>query len=71
VSESRIIRVGNVVGECVCGNTPCDGLECGVFLPRQAPRKKHPPMSPEARARGWETRRKKYGQHGHNGSYAR
>ena len=23
---------------CTCGNTPCDGLDCGVWLPGQAPR---------------------------------
>lgn len=66
---ARIIRVGNVVGECVCGHTPCDGLDCGVFLPGEAPRKKMAAKSPEEmaeiRARAWATRRAKYGRYGH------
>lgn len=64
-----IIRVGNVVGECICGHHPCDGLDCGVFLPGEAPRKKAEPKSPEElaaiRAKAWATRREKYGKDGH------
>lgn len=54
---------------CVCGNQPCDGLDCGVWLPGYAPRKNPAPKSPEQmadiRARAWETRRRKYGESGH------
>lgn len=64
-----IIRIGNVIGECICGHTTCDGLDCGVYLPGQAPRKKPEPKSPkemaEIRARAWATRREKYGRYGH------
>lgn len=46
---------------CVCGHTPCDGLDCGPYLPGQAPRKKAAPKSPEElariRAKAWQTRR--------------
>lgn len=45
------------------------GLDDGVWLPGQAPRKKPAPkpaveMS-KIRSRAWATRRAKYGQHGH------
>lgn len=64
-----IITVGKVVGECVCDHDPCDGLDCGVFLPGQAPRKKPAPKSAaeisEIRARAWAARRAKYGKDGH------
>lgn len=64
-----IITINGVVGECVCGNEPCDGLDCGVFLPGQAPRKQVAPKSPEETARiradAWATRRRKYGERGH------
>lgn len=30
---------------CTCGNTPCDGLDCGVWL--HAPRKQPAPKTPE------------------------
>lgn len=42
---SRIITVGNVVGECICGTDPCSGLDCGPYLPGEAPRKKMAPKS--------------------------
>lgn len=46
---------------CICGNTPCDGLDCGPYLPGAAPRKKMMPKSPDElariRAKAWETRR--------------
>ena len=49
--------------------TDGSGLDDGVFLPGCAPRKKAAPKSPdkiaEIRARAWETRRNKYGRHGH------
>lgn len=55
--------------KCVCGNTPCDGLDCGVYLPGQAPRKAAKPTTPleryEIRKRAWQTRREKYGACGH------
>ena len=54
---------------CVCGNTPCDGLDCGMWLPGCKPRKTPTPKSAEAaskiRAQAWETRRQKYGERGH------
>ena len=28
---------------CICGNTPCDGLDCGAYLIGQTPRKKPEP----------------------------
>lgn len=63
------IVVGKVVGECICGNIPCDGLDCGVYLPGQAPRKKAAPKTADEmadiRARAWATRREKYGRYGH------
>lgn len=66
---SRIIITANVAGECVCDHNPCDGLDCGVFLPGQQPRKrpalKTPEQMADIRARAWETRRTKYGQYGH------
>jgi hypothetical protein len=61
--------------KCVCFHGPCDGLDCGVYLPGRAPRKKAAPKSPDdltnARAKAWETRRAKYGQRGHGSSYSR
>ena len=55
--------------KCTCGHDPCDGLECGVYLPGREPRRKPTPRTPEEisaiRAQAWTTRRKKYGQHGH------
>lgn len=46
---------------CICGNTPCDGLDCGPYLPGRAPRKVPAPKSPEQlaeiRAKAWATRR--------------
>ena len=63
------IIVGNVIGECVCGNDPCDGLDCGIYLPGRIPRKPYPKKSQsvvaEIRRRAWVTRRAKWGQHGH------
>lgn len=60
---------------CCCGNTPCSGLDCGVYLPGRRPRKL-PEPKPSAeladiRARAWATRRAKYGPRGHHGSYLR
>lgn len=47
--------------KCVCGLTPCSGLDCGVYLPGQKPRKVATKKSPEEasaiRKRAWETRR--------------
>lgn len=58
-----------VVGHCICGNAPCDGLDCGVWLPGRAPRNKSAPKSPEEmaaiRAQAWATRRAQYGEFGH------
>lgn len=46
---------------CTCGNEPCDGLDCGVYLPGQAPRQKAAPKSADEmraiRAKAWATRR--------------
>jgi len=45
------------------------GLDDGPYLPGHAPRKKMEPKSPDEaariRAQAWETRRAKYGPHGH------
>jgi hypothetical protein len=47
-----------LVWVCECGNTPCDGLDCGVD---DAPRKKPAPKTPaemrSIRAKAWDTRR--------------
>lgn len=55
--------------ECTCGRDPCDGLDCGVYLPGQFPRRKSAPKPPEEisaiRAQAWATRRANYGQRGH------
>lgn len=52
---------------CICGSTPCSGLDCGVSLRRN--RKKPDPKRPEEiaaiRAAAWKTRREKYGSKGH------
>ncbi len=46
---------------CDCGQSPCTGLDCGPYLPGQAPRKKAAPKIPEElaaiRAKAWATRR--------------
>ncbi len=69
-SAPRVIYVGSVGGECVCGCSPCTGLDCGPYLPGQAPRHRSAP--PKAahelaaiRSRAWATRRAKYGERGH------
>lgn len=60
---------------CVHG-ADCDGtgLDCGPNTERQyirrAPIKSAAEVS-EIRSRAWATRRAKYGERGHNGSYAR
>jgi len=55
---------------CECGNSPCNGLDCGVYLPGRAPRKRATPKAvcelSEIRMRAWETRRQIYGQRGHS-----
>lgn len=65
----RLIKQGKVLGECLCGTEPCTGLECGVFLPGQAPRAAGKAKSTlqlrGIRARAWATRRAKYGEAGH------
>lgn len=49
--------------KCVCAQTPCTGLDCGVYLPGQAPRKKSPAKTPEElraiRKKAWATRNRK------------
>ena len=71
----RIITVGKVAGLCVCDHDPCIGVDCGVFLPGQEPRKPQPIKSAaehaEIKARAWATRRRKYGERGHCGTYSR
>lgn len=47
---------------CICDRTPCVGLDCGVWLPGQAPRRRSAPReTPEQlaaiRAKAWQTRR--------------
>lgn len=50
-----------LLAKCLCGHTPCDGLDCGPYLPGQAPRKRAAKQSPEElkriRAKAWATRR--------------
>jgi hypothetical protein len=54
---------------CVCGSEPCNGLDCGVYLPgrkpRKVPHKKTASEMAQIRQRAWETRRAKYGECGH------
>ena len=54
---------------CTCNRNPCDGLDCGVWLPGQAPReqaaKKSPDELADIRARAWATRRRNYGERKH------
>lgn len=52
------------------------GLDDGiVYLPGHAPRKKPAPKPAdevrEIRSRAWATRREKYGERGHRGTYVR
>lgn len=51
---------------CACAQVPCVGLDCGVYLPGQAPRKKASAKTPAEmaaiRAKAWETRRAKLPQ---------
>jgi len=51
------------VWSCTCARSPCDGLDCGVYLPGRAPRRAAAPKSAaqnaEIRARAWATRRMK------------
>lgn len=46
---------------CICGNTPCNGLDCGPYLfgktPRKTPEPKPPHVVSDIRKRAWETRR--------------
>lgn len=73
--SAPIITVGAIAGLCICGRSPCEGLDCGPFLPGQAPRRRPPAKSPAEhaviKARAWATRRARYGQCGHAGSYRR
>ncbi len=68
-APEKLIVVGKVVGFCVCGQTPCSGLDCGVYGPGGAPRKKVAPKPAEEmaeiRSKAWATRRAKYGVRGH------
>lgn len=54
--------------KCLCGHTPCDGLDCGPYLPGQAPRKKAAQKPPEElariRAKAWNTRRNRLSKAG-------
>jgi len=56
---------------CRCGNTPCDGLDCGLDMSRKKAAPKPAAEMADIRARAWATRRVKYGPRGNNGSYAR
>ena len=54
---------------CVCGLTPCTGLDCGVSLakpPRRTPAPKSPEQLAAIRAAAWKTRRERYGKEGHS-----
>ena len=61
---------GVIVGGVAHDHQPDQsGLDDGPWLPGRAPRKKMEPKSPDEtsriRAQAWETRRAKYGPHGH------
>lgn len=53
--------MADLMWRCVCSQAPCVGLDCGVYLPGQAPRKKAAAKTPAEmaaiRAKAWETRR--------------
>lgn len=63
------MKLPNIRWKCVCGQNPCDGLDCGIYLPGQAPYRK--PLTKPAeeihaiRMQAWATRREKYGKRGH------
>lgn len=57
---------------CIHGaDCPGDGLDCGPDTRRKRPAPKPVAELSEIRARAWATRRAKYGERGHCGSYAR
>ena len=72
-SGEKLVWSDGFVWVCRCGNLPCDGLDCGLFAKGHEPRRKLKPLNNVSlvRKRAWETRRAKYGQQGHNGSYRR
>ena len=59
----------DIIPYCICGNKPCTGLDCGVYGPGEAPRKKPPEKTAEQladiRGKAWATRRERYGKAGH------
>lgn len=57
---------------CIHG-AECDGtgLDCGPDFSRKKPTPKPAAELTEIRARAWATRRAKYGERGHHGSYSR
>lgn len=63
------MKLPDIRWKCVCGHDPCDGLDCGVYLPGQAPYRKPSPKPSEEihaiRMQAWATRRAKYGERGH------
>lgn len=57
---------------CVHGaDCPGTGLDCGPDQRRKQLKHKPAAEASEIRARAWETRRAKYGERGHSGSYSR
>lgn len=57
---------------CIHG-AHCDGrgIDCGPDQSRKVPAYKTSAEIADIRARAWATRRAKYGDRGHSGSYAR
>ena len=60
---------------CIHGaDCPGTGLDCGPDFSRQYVKRARPKPAAELteiRARAWATRRAKYGDRGHHGSYSR
>lgn len=57
---------------CIHGaSCPGTGLDCGPKFSRKKPAPKSAEEMKDIRARAWATRRAKYGECGHRGSYSR
>lgn len=57
---------------CIHGaDCPGTGLDCGPDFSRKKPAPKSAEELKDIRARAWATRRVKYGERGHCGSYSR
>lgn len=58
--------------DCIHGSQ-CDGrgIDCGPDQSRKKPSEKSANETMRIRLQAWATRRAKYGERGHNGSYSR